>query len=213
MGGRSDRVAAPEPETTRPGRMSYEQFLAWADEDTRAEWVEGEVILMSPASLDHQDLIGFLYRLISWYLERRPLGRVWVAPVQMKLSTRPSGREPDLVYVSAEHANRLRPTYIDGPADLAIEIISPDSVERDLRDKVQEYERAGIPEYWAINPLGREARFYLLRPDGRYGVAAVDADDWYESTVLEGLRLRVAWLWQRPLPSLGEVTRDLGGLE
>lgn len=52
-----------------PPRMSYEEFLAWADEDTYAEWVDGEVIMMSPESDRHQDLARFLTSVLGIYVE------------------------------------------------------------------------------------------------------------------------------------------------
>lgn len=123
----------------------------------------------------------------------------------MRLPTRPSGREPDLLFVANEHANRLRPTYVDGPADLVIEIVSPDSEERDRVTKLAEYEGAGIPEYWLIDPAHQETTFYRLGADGRYSAVPIDADGFYHPAALSGFRLRVAWLWERPLPALAEV--------
>jgi Uma2 family endonuclease len=119
----------------------------------------------------------------------------------MRLETRPSGREPDLVFVSTAHADRLRETYIDGPADLAVEIVSPESVARDRGEKFVEYETGGVLEYWLIDPLRREARFHRRGEDGRYHPGPVDADGFYHSVVLPEFRLRVDWLWQDPLPT------------
>jgi Uma2 family endonuclease len=123
----------------------------------------------------------------------------------MRLPTRPSGREPDLLFVANEHGNRLRPTYVDGPADLVIEIVSPDSEERDRVTKLAEYEGAGVPEYWLVDPVPQEATFYRLGADGRYDAVPINADGFYHSAALPGFRLWVAWLWQRPLPALAEV--------
>jgi Uma2 family endonuclease len=188
-----------------PTPISFEAFLAWADEDTHAEWVDGEIVLMSPVNLEHQRLLNFLSRLISAFVEAHQLGEVFLAGLAMRLRTRPSGREPDLLFVSNEHSDRLRPTYLDGPADLVIEIVSPDSVERDRITKLAEYEAAGIPEYWLLDPIREEALFHQLGEDGRYHPGPIDADGFYHSAVLRGFRLRVAWLWQRPLPTLAEV--------
>ena len=188
-----------------PPPVSFEEFLAWTDEDTRAEWVDGKVVLMSPSSLDHQDLLKFLDRLITAFVEAHQLGWVYFAPVLMRLPTRPSGREPDLLFVANQHADRLRETYLDGPADLVVEIVSPESDERDRGEKFVEYEGAGIPEYWLIDPLRQEAFFYQRGADGRYHLSPVDADGGYHSAVLSGFRLRVAWLWQRPLPRVSEI--------
>src|SRR5438034_3322741 len=102
---RMDREFSTEPFKTPgkaapPGKMTYEEFLAWAGEDTWAEWVDGEVIVWSPASLLHQLLVGFLYRLIGKFCDVHGSGIVLTAPFQMKLAFRPSGREPDLLYVA-----------------------------------------------------------------------------------------------------------------
>jgi Uma2 family endonuclease len=194
-------------ERATPPWVSFEEFLVWTDEDTHAEWVDGEIIRTSPVSLEHQDLLDFLSRIVRAFVEAHQLGRVYFAPVLMRLPTRPSGREPDLLFVANEHVDRLRETYLDGPADLVVEIVSPDSDRRDRGEKSLEYEAAGIPEYWLIDPLRSEALFYVLGEDGRYHPGPVDADGFYHSTVLRGFRLRVAWLWQRPLPPVNEVVQ------
>jgi Uma2 family endonuclease len=191
---------------TVPELATFEDFLAWArGVDSRAEWVDGEVVVMTPASVEHQMLVGFLYRLLAAVVDEHELGTVLPAPVALKLSSRPSGREPDLLFVSAAHADRLKETHVDGPADLVVEVVSPDSDARDHGDKFVEYEAAGIEEYWLIDPLRRAATFYRLTPEGRYGAVTLTADGLYESPLLPGLRLRPAWLWQRPLPPLATV--------
>jgi Uma2 family endonuclease len=193
-----------------PPPISFEEFMAWADEDTHAEWVDGEIVLMAPSNVEHLDLLGFLYSLVSGHACANDLGHVFFAGLLMRLRTRPSGREPDLVFIAAAHADRLRETYLDGPADLVAEIVSPDSVERDRVDKLAEYEAAGIPGYWLIDPLRREAAFYRLGADERYHVASPDPDGVYRSPALAGFPLSVAWLWQRPLPNTSIILRQLG---
>ena len=108
-----------------PRKMSYEEFLEWTEEDTLAEWVDGEVIMSSPASLRHQDLADFLISIIRMFVDSRNLGRVLSAPFQMKME---HGREPDMLFVSNANLDRLHHTYLEGPADLVAEIISPESI-------------------------------------------------------------------------------------
>lgn len=192
----------------QPARMSYEEFLAWADEDALAEWVDGEVIMTSPASLRHQSIGHFLAQVLGVYVEEHDLGALIVPPFQMKLER--SGREPDLIFLAKEHLDRLRPTYLAGPANLAVEIISPESVGRDRGDKFYEYEQAGIPEYWLLDPQARRAEFYQLDATGVYQLIAPDQDGIYRSTVVPGFWLRVSWLWQQPLPRVLDVLRELG---
>ena len=192
-----------------PTPVSFEEFLCWADEDTLAEWVEGEIVPISPSSLSHQEILGFLFELIKSFLRVRQIGTIVLPPFLMRLPTRPSGREPDLLFVSTVHADRLRDTYLDGPADLVVEIISRESEARDRGEKFVEYEAAGIPEYWLIDPLRQDALFFQIGPDGRYRRAALDADEAYRSVVLPGFRLRPEWLWQRPLPPAAELISQL----
>jgi Uma2 family endonuclease len=200
--------------STKPGqtaRMTYEEFLAWADEDTVAEWVDGEVVMPSPASERHQDIQRFLLTLLASYAEFRQVGKVYGAPFQMKLEK--SGREPDVLFVTQEHRSRVTPTCLNGPADLVVQIISPESVGRDRGDKFVEYEKAGIPEYWLIDPDTERAEFYQLDEKGAYQVVAPDTVGIYRSRVLAGFWLNVNWLWSEPMPRADIAMARIGGQE
>jgi Uma2 family endonuclease len=186
--------------------MTYKEFLAWADEDTLAEWVAGEVVMTSPASRRHQDVVGLLYEVLRRYVQAHRLGEIIQAPFQMKLE---HGREPDLLFVAQEHLDRLRETYLDGPADLVIEIVSPESAGRDRGEKFYEYAQGGVPEYWLIDPQTELAEFYRLER-GRYRLTFGGEEGRYEALVLPGFWLRVEWLWQSPLPRVLDVIRELG---
>src|ERR671924_413088 len=190
------------------GRMTYEEFLAWADEDTWAEWVNGEVIILTPAALRHQQLATFLATSINFFVDAHQFGVVLTAPFQMKIGPDLPGREPDILFIAREHLDRLKNTYLDGPADLVVEIISRDSRSRDRGEKFYEYEQGGVREYWLLDPLRRQAEFYQRGPDGIFRLVPAGADGIYHSTVLEGLWLWVEWLWQEPLPPLLTVLRE-----
>lgn len=196
--------------TTPPTQMTYAEFLAWADEDTWAEWVNGEVIILTPASYRHQNLAGFLTSLLRFYAESRELGMVCSAPFQMKTGADLPGREPDLLFIAREHLDRVKDTFVDGPADLVVEIISPDSRARDRGEKFYEYEQGGVREYWLLDPLRQQAEFYRLGDDGVYRLVQIGADGVFRSAVLDGLWLKIEWLWHEPLPLLREVLREWG---
>ena len=193
-------------ETPEPLEMSYEAFLEWADEDTLAEWVDGKVVLMSPPSERHQDLSDFLTALMRHFAEAHSLGKVRSAPLQMKLGANLSGREPDILFVADKNLARLQKNRLEGPADLAVEIISPESRARDRGEKFYEYEQGGVSEYWLIDPDREQAEFY--RPDDRGVYQLVPLTNGvFESTVLPGLKLGAAWLWQDPLPPLLSILK------
>ena len=183
-------------------RISYDEFLAQAGDDTlgdtRAEWIAGKVVMAGPASLRHQDIVNFLVEILSTYADIHGLGKVTNGPFQMKLAT--SGREPDVLFVASDHLDRLEHTYVDGPADLVVEVMSPETRGRDRGDKFFEYQDAGIPEYWLIDPHREMAEFYRLDDRGRYQLAILPPDGIHRSWALPGFWLRVGWLWMDPLP-------------
>ncbi len=190
--------AAMDPAS--PTRITYEEFLEWADEDSLVEWVDGKVTMTSPPSAQHQRIGSFLANLLSLYAGMYALGEVFSAPFQMKLPT--SGREPDVLFVTAGHRERIRPTFLDGPADLVVEIISLESSMRDRVEKRDEYEQGGVREYWLIDPLTRTAIFYQRILDGSYSVVPPDARGRYTSLSGPNFWLEVDWLWREPLPDL-----------
>jgi len=193
------------------GRMTWEEFLEWCDEDTHAEWVAGQVVVHSPANYRHQDLTGFLAAVLRTYTETRRLGTIVTEPFQMKLGE--VSRSPDILFVSAERSERIKPTYLDGPADLVVEIVSPDSGVRDRGEKFYEYESAGVAEYWLIDPIRQQAEFYQLDESGRYRTVQPDPGGRYYSKVLPGFWLKPDWLWQQPLPPAIQAVAEIVGID
>jgi len=192
-----------------PGLVSFEEYLEWLDEDTWAEWVDGEVVMLSPANTRHQLIKGFLVMIMRIYAEQKDLGTVLDAPFPMKLGDVRRGREPDVLFVAKEHLDRLKDTYLDGPADLVVEIVSPESRLRDRGEKFAEYEAGGVREYWLIDPDEQRADFYVLGADGRYERRRPQ-EGLYRSEALKDFWLREDWLRREPLPPVLEVLKELG---
>jgi Uma2 family endonuclease len=202
--------AISRPPAAPPGPITYEEFLAWADDETHAEWVDGEVQFMSPVSAQHSDVGRFLLTLISAFVDARRAGAVHYEPFHMKTGPDLPGRSPDILFVAEENRSRLQKTHLEGPADLVVEIISPDSRSRDCGPKYAEYEQGGVREYWLIDPERQQAEFYFLGEDGRYSPAPLEEGAVFRSRVLEGLWLRVDWFRHSPLPSVVAVIREWG---
>lgn len=188
----AEKIKPTQPTT----RMSFASFLEWADEDTSAEWVDGEVIVFMPAKDRHQTLVGFLYEIIALFIRLFPVGQVRLAPLGMKLAS--SAREPDILFVAEENAYRVTEDYIEGPADLVVEVISNDSVQRDREHKFHEYQAAGVREYWILDPRPGKNRadFFYLNEKNYYSLFATEDDEWVESKVIKGLSIQPEWLWE-----------------
>lgn len=192
--------------------MSYEEFLDFAA-DIHAEWVDGEAIVFMPPTTIHQQITGFLYILVSLFVRSRNLGDVMIAPYTMRVRPAARAREPDVLFVAREHAQRLTPEGLEGPADLIVEVVSESSVERDHVSKFSEYQEAGVREYWIIDPRSDQQRadFYQLLPHGVYQLILPDTDGRYHANVLPGFWLQLDWLWQQPLPDPLSIISTITG--
>jgi len=120
-------------------------------------------------------------------------------------------REPDVFFVGSANQHRVQETFIDGSADIAVEIISPDSVRRDRVDKFAEYEVGGVGEYWIIDPEGETVEFYVRENGSPRFVRALPSERTdtsggvYHSPTFPDLTIRVDWFWQDNMPSLFDI--------
>ena len=188
-------------------RMTEEEFEAWCDEEIAAEYVDGEVIVHSPVRIRHSELAIFLASIMKLVAEQGDAGLVLGPEVQTRL--RPGLRRiPDVMFIARERAHIVLETRIDGAPDLASEIVSPDSVERDWQKKYLEYQGAGVREYWIVDPYYQQIRVYILGVNGLYKDLD-EVEGWLRSTVLPGFGLQPEWLWQDTLPTTLDVARDL----
>lgn len=193
---------------THTGTTTFTEFLELVREDQKADLLDGVIYMASPESWDHNKLVRWLTLVLGSFIEARKLGELAINRVAFRLS-RNSSPEPDLGFVETSRVDRIKQGYVEGPPDLAIEIVSPDSVDRDYENKRRRYEEAGVGEYWIIDPLDSTATFLVLEK-GVF-VEAHPKDFIYQSRVLTGLSLDVRWLWQRPLPATLPIVQRLLG--
>lgn len=207
-------VINPVSDTIIEDAISFEEYLRKYDsyEGGRTEWLAGKVALYPISNnVQHNDLLRFLATLLSAFLELRSLGQVVLAGVPMKYRDDMPAREPDIMVILNAHLDRVRDTYIDGIADVVVEIVSPESDVRDYADKLTEYETAGVPEYWLIDPQRQQPVVHVL-DGGRYRRAPLDAQGRLVSTVLPGFALAPALLWQQPYPGSITIVRLAEGM-
>ncbi len=191
--------------------MSENDFLRWALANrVRAEWVEGEVIVMAPGNIDHQDLMGWLYRLLADFVEQRDLGKAIFDCFTRLSKPRPQIRVPDVLFIEKARLAELVKTGqpVQGSPDLVMEIVSADSAARDWREKYAVYQAAGVREYWIIDPANRILEAYELDAAGFRKLD--ERDGKVMSVVVPGWYLQPQWLWQQPRPLVMNLLAELG---
>lgn len=193
--------------------LSFEAFLDH-DEWQHVEWVNGWVIEMASIGFEHSQLTDFVKVFFKLHFEAvNEDGLVTGDPMVMRLVTSPSGRAPDVLVLREERRSLMRANYVDGPADIVVEVLSPGTgYRRDEIEKYLEYERAGIPEYWIFDPLKRTARFLQRGVDGFYE-EILPVDGLYMSRTLPGLRFPLEWLSREKLPTIAETTAFMQAIE
>lgn len=170
-------------------RMSFDEFLA-SGEDVHGDWVDGTVRLMGPDTVTHNRIVLFLMSVVQLYVERRSCGEV-LPRFQMRARPDLPSREVDLLVLAPRSAGKLRDFYLDGPADLAIEVVSEESRELDSTVKLREYAAGGVGEYWLIDPERKTATAYRLA-GGEYEALTAPL---LRSEAIPGLWIDPAWLW------------------
>lgn len=110
--------------------------------------------------------------------------------------------------MSRRHANRLKRTAVEGAPDWALEIVSPESVERDYVKKRSQYERFGITEYWIVDEYEQKVTVLRLDSHGKYREVRPKKGV-FHSQAIEGFWLDPQWLWQDPLPDELETLEQL----
>lgn len=190
-------------------RMTEEEFVAWSfREEINSEWVAGEVIVMSPKSTEHDRVHHWLTVLLTVFMEPRELGSVHGPELQVRFPEKPSRRQPDILFLSKAHSDRLRTTYVEGPPDMIMEIVSPESLARDWRVKYLEYEAAGVSEYWVIDPMAEHAELYVLSAERKYNSIA-EREGWLVSTAISGFRIKPEWLWPATRPKVADALLEM----
>ncbi len=195
--------------------MSYDEFASTLEDSTHAEWVNGEAVIFMPPTTRHQRMVSFLNMLLGLFLQVHPSGELFVAPYAMWLDDRESLREPDLLYVAKEHAQRIGDNRLNGPADLVIEVVSTESLARDRTEKFYEYQAGGVREYWVIDPRPGVARadFWVLDDKGTYRPVPISDDGTYVSSVLPNFKLNVTALLADELPNPLHALAEMIGMD
>jgi Uma2 family endonuclease len=183
-------------------RMTADEYFALPDDGNKYELLDGVVVMSPSATPMHQRVAGEVFNQLYNHVEPRSLGLL-VYETDVHLGKGPTGRDlvyrPEIVFFSRQRLANV-PNRLRLPPDLAIEVISPESGNYDRITKRADYERAGVTEYWIIDPEPRTLTF--LRLDGGRYAGLSPASDRFESLAVSGFTLDVARL-RKVMESLG----------
>lgn len=186
---------------------SFDEFCFLIKEDQKADLIDGVIYMASPENTEANRLFFWLGGLLNLFVETLDLGEVFGSRVALRLDKK-NGPEPDILFMRKARLHLVRRGHIAGHADLAMEIVSPDSVQRDYLTKRQQYEQAGIREYWIIDEITKKVLLLRLGPNGEYREVRPKNGVLY-SRVVPGFSLRPEWLWQQPRPKLLKIVNKL----
>lgn len=186
-------------EATRTRLIRYEEFKALLKDHQKADLINGEIRVKTPASYKHEFLFGRLLFLLRGYVAARGLGVVLGSRSLVRVDEH-NAFEPDLLFVHKSRLGIIRDVEILGAPDLVVEILSRGTYREDRVEKFLGYERLGVREYWLVDPEREVAEFYRLE-GGKYVLQEVE-EGRYRSEALSGFWLEVRWLFD---PKVNEM--------
>lgn len=154
---------------------TFADYLTWND-GQRYELIKGKLFKMSPAPLErHQSVLGDLFFwLKSLFIQQKKTCKIYVAPFDIRLPHSPQDADnqvktvvqPDLVVIC--DTSKIDKRGCNGAPDLIVEIISPATAKKDLNEKFNLYQEAGVKEYWVVFPEESEIIVFVRNKNGLY---------------------------------------------
>ena len=187
--------------------VTVEEFYCLVPDGQKADLLDGVIYMASPDTRRSDRLGGFIKVLLQGYAEIRGLGEVYGSRFAFELSQF-RAPEPDVAFVRTARLHLVSERRMVGGPDIAVEIVSRDSRQRDYGEKKQLYAEAGVSEYWIVDPLQRRVEFHRLHA-GRYELVPLEHNHIFRSGVLEGFWLDVEWLLTDPLPKAYEKLQEI----
>jgi Uma2 family endonuclease len=170
-----------------------EAFRDWLTPETKAEFINGEVVVHSPARNDHNRVGLRIAHVLDAYAIRRKLGQVGAEKNLISLTR--NDYEPDVCWWSSEKSVHFRPDTMVFPApDLVVEVLSPSTEARDRGIKFEDYAAHGITEYWLVDAELKGVEQYVLS-QGTYQLKMKSSSGTLDSSAAGGIAFPVEALF------------------
>jgi len=152
-------TSPPWPEQ---GQWAFRDWERLPDDGYRYELINGELVRSPPPAVAHQDASENLSWAMSSHVRKHKLGKIFLAPIGVRIPPRREPVQPDIIFISTKHLGIVGEKYIEGAPDLIVEIVSPSNWNVDRQDKFAAYARAGVKEYWIVDYRAKTIEVFLL---------------------------------------------------
>jgi Uma2 family endonuclease len=162
-------------------KLTYDDFLCFPDDGLRHELIDGKHYVSPSPETNHQRIVRNLLTSLHVHLQDSRRGEVFVAPFDVVISNH-DVVEPDVMVVLAEQSAIVTAEHVRGMPAIVVEVLSPTTRRRDETIKRALYLRAGVREYWIVDP---EARTIAVWAGGAAGASTIAGGE-MTSTLLPG---------------------------
>ena len=187
--------------------ITFDEFCFLVKDKQKADLIDGVIYMASPDNTEAYRLNRWLIGLLEDFVLERDLGEMFGFRIAFRLDDTNSP-EPDIAFVQKSRLSLVKRGFIDGFPDVAIEIVSPESIERDYKKKRRQYEKFGVREYWIIDEMEETVTLLRLNSKGKYQEVRPRSGV-YHSDVIAGFWLDPTWLWMSPRPRKSVVLAEL----
>ena len=190
------RTVSQLPDRIPPGpiKLTYEDYVDLPDDGRRYEILDGELEVSPSPAPKHQAVSRNLAWFLHGHVQERRLGSVYYAPIDVILADT-SIVQPDLVFIDVARESIVSQRGIEGPPDLAVEILSPWSIRRDRITKAALYARYGVRHYWLVDPDARVLEVYAAEGAEYLLVARCEGATKVCTAVFPDLELDLGRVW------------------
>ena len=183
------------------GEIPEKKTYTYADyarlpEGAPYQLIGGQLIMTSSPIPYHQEVLRKLGFKILVFLEKKNLGHLYYAPLDVYFSDS-DVYQPDIIFIKKEREEIIGDTKIDGAPDMVIEILSPSTAYYDLRNKFRTYEQADVNEYWIVDPGHKRIEVYENKGKKFNVYMEAEGEGKISSKVLEGFSIKLSEVFLR----------------
>lgn len=178
--------------------LTFDEFLGMFGPKDWVELIDGVVVERSMVQLDHEKLLGWLYVILSLYVEERQLGIVLGSRTAVEIHQF-RGRLPDLLFVRQDRMEIVQQKAVYGGPDLVIEVVSPNDRASDVIALETDYLAIGVAEIVFIDQPRNRVR--VLRKQESDYIEEVLTTGALRLEMLEGMLLETNWFFTEPRPN------------